>query len=365
MGRSRGRVAATVTAALCLALVPAASASQTAINTIDNANNSIIASFGNPNTATYGQVITAPEAVLTGFTFRVDQLEADVVFRGEVYAWDSGANRATGAPLFESKALTTSGTALQDVTVDTGSTSLTPGQLYVLFFTTSKDFEAGATNAGVFRRAPNTAYSGGDFVYLNNGTDEKLWTSEAWTPTGLDLQFRATFASAQQKLTIVKSGTGSGTVTSSGGGIDCGGICSGSFPFGSGVALQAAPAPGSVFAGFSGGGCSVSPCLLSMLDDVAVSAVFQAIPPVVAPDVLAPQTTIRKRRGNMVTFASSEANSTFTCKVDKSKAKACTSPFKLKKLKPGPHVFTVAATDAAGNTDASPAKLRFKVPASR
>lgn len=52
-------------------------------------------------------------------------------------------------------------------------------------------------------------------------------------------------------LTVVKSGTGSGTVISSPDGINCGSTCSASFTAGQAVVLTAAAASGSVFAGWS------------------------------------------------------------------------------------------------------------------
>jgi len=60
-------------------------------------------------------------------------------------------------------------------------------------------------------------------------------------------------------------------------------------------------------------------------------------------------------------FASTEAGSSFQCKVDGKKFRKCTSPLTLKKLKLGKHTLRVRAIDAAGNTDSTPAKYRFKV----
>jgi hypothetical protein len=57
-------------------------------------------------------------------------------------------------------------------------------------------------------------------------------------------------------------------------------------------------------------------------------------------------------------FSSSEAASTFTCVVDTGASTACTSPRSIT-VTPGQHTFKVAATDAAGNTDATPATLTF------
>ncbi len=60
-------------------------------------------------------------------------------------------------------------------------------------------------------------------------------------------------------------------------------------------------------------------------------------------------------------FTSSEPDSTFECKVDSKPFKPCTSPRKVKHLDEGKHKFKVVATDAAGNTDPSAAKDKFKV----
>jgi hypothetical protein len=53
-------------------------------------------------------------------------------------------------------------------------------------------------------------------------------------------------------LTIAKAGGGSGTVTSSAGGINCGTTCAADFDSGTSVALTATPAENSTFAGWSG-----------------------------------------------------------------------------------------------------------------
>jgi hypothetical protein len=57
-------------------------------------------------------------------------------------------------------------------------------------------------------------------------------------------------------LSVNKTGTGNGTVTSSPAGINCGSDCSESYPSGTVVVLSAIPAAGSVFSGWSGNGCS-------------------------------------------------------------------------------------------------------------
>ncbi len=57
-------------------------------------------------------------------------------------------------------------------------------------------------------------------------------------------------------LTVTKEGTGSGKVVGSPAGIDCGAECAHSYRSGTAITLTATADPGSVFIGWSGGGCS-------------------------------------------------------------------------------------------------------------
>ena len=76
-------------------------------------------------------------------------------------------------------------------------------------------------------------------------------------------------------LTVSRSGAGSGTVTSSPAGISCGSTCSASFNSGTSVTLTASVASGSVFAGWSGGGCSgTGTCTVTMNAGTSVTATF-------------------------------------------------------------------------------------------
>jgi hypothetical protein len=59
-------------------------------------------------------------------------------------------------------------------------------------------------------------------------------------------------------------------------------------------------------------------------------------------------------------FKSSEADSSFECKIDKAPFKPCSTPDKLK-VGSGAHRFKVRAIDTAGNVDATPATDRFRI----
>jgi Divergent InlB B-repeat domain len=165
-------------------------------------------------------------------------------------------------------------------------------------------------------------------------------------------------------LSVTKTGSGSGTVTSSPGGISCGGDCSQSYTDGTSVTLSAAASAGSTFTGWNGGGCSgTAPCTITMDANRSVSANFDLVPDNQDPETSitgGPSGTISDRTPTF-TFASNEAGSSFSCTVDSGTAVACASPYTTGTLGDGQHTFSVAARDPAGNVDDSPATRSFTV----
>lgn len=84
---------------------------------------------------------------------------------------------------------------------------------------------------------------------------------------------------ALSTLTVNKSGAGTGTVSTVPGGINCGTACAtanAQYPTGSQVALYASAPAGSIFSGWSGGGCSgtASSCTVTLAGATAVTADF-------------------------------------------------------------------------------------------
>jgi hypothetical protein len=79
-------------------------------------------------------------------------------------------------------------------------------------------------------------------------------------------------------ITAAKAGAATGIVGSSPAGIDCGTACSYTYPAGAAVTLAATPASGSIFKGWTSGGCSgTDPCTLTGNGSVTVTATF-AVP---------------------------------------------------------------------------------------
>lgn len=85
----------------------------------------------------------------------------------------------------------------------------------------------------------------------------------------------ATFALTMHTLSVTRSGTGTGTVTSSPAGITCGTVCDAMFNYGSLVTLTAAPTAGSTFTGWTGSGCTgTGTCVVTMTMARTVNAAF-------------------------------------------------------------------------------------------
>ncbi len=88
-----------------------------------------------------------------------------------------------------------------------------------------------------------------------------------------------------------------------------------------------------------------------------------------APDTTPPETTITEGPAEgedintdapQFAWAASEAGSTFTCTTDGVLLAKCEDAY-ITGTAPGPHTFTVAATDPAGNTDPTPAVRNFTI----
>lgn len=85
----------------------------------------------------------------------------------------------------------------------------------------------------------------------------------------------ASFTQVNFNLGVSKTGTGSGVVSSSPAGINCGSTCTYPFGYNTTVTLTAAASSGSTFTGWSGSGCSgTGTCVVSMTSARSVTASF-------------------------------------------------------------------------------------------
>src|SRR5581483_2542702 len=170
---------------------------------------------------------------------------------------------------------------------------------------------------------------------------------------------------ALRTLTVQEQGSGQGTVTSSPAGINCGSSCSAPFDQGTQVTLTAKPASGSVFTGWSGGGCSgTGTCQVQLNTDKTVTASFAKLAP---PDTEITQAKVssKRRRASFSFAATGPGPYGFECKLTRqspalAEYRPCSSPKLYKRLRLGRHVFYVRAK-GPGGTDPTPAKKAFRI----
>ncbi len=232
----------------------------------------------------------------------------------------------------------------------------------------SKDLIADKTN-GTHGSVAIT-HSGADLTYTPNanycGPDSFTYKLSGGSQATVSI----TVSCAPRTLSVTKDGSGSGTVSSTPAGIDCGSDCSESFAKNTVVTLTAAANADSELTGFSANCSPVSghpeQCTIAADETKSVTATFtlKRAAPVSDP---APETTIghvphnRKHNHTHFRFHSSIAGSTFTCQLDREAPESCRSPQDYRDLEPGRHKFKVFATSPKGVSDPTPAKARFRV----
>jgi hypothetical protein len=113
-------------------------------------------------------------------------------------------------------------------------------------------------------RCADGAYAGGRF-----------WVSSAALGADADFFFQ-TYVVPTRHVTVQKIGAGGGLVQDSMHLIDCGPTCSGEFVQGGTLTLTAAPDPGSIFTGWSGGACTgtEATCSVAVNGDTSITAAF-------------------------------------------------------------------------------------------
>jgi len=148
--------------------------------------NSVISPFGYSNTATYGEVITAPtdgNTQLNSFQFYLSE-PAGLTFGAYIAPW----NGAYAGPLLYStpSPIVTAGTGLVPYTVSTGGVDLTANNQYVLFISISNYYALDAgSGAGSIGYGGTPGSSDTHFVWANNSGDFAGLFTTSWNGLGL------------------------------------------------------------------------------------------------------------------------------------------------------------------------------------
>lgn len=126
---------------------------------------------------------------------------------------------------------------------------------------------------GSEHKLPSRNHADDDDDSTDDDSDTTKKTSSSSGSTGSSTQNQTT---TKQTLTVASTGDGSGGVTSEPAGVTCtAGSCKGDFTSGTKVTLTAQPEAGSIFAGWTGGGCTgSSTCTTTLATASTVTAQF-------------------------------------------------------------------------------------------
>lgn len=164
-------------------------------------------------------------------------------------------------------------------------------------------------SAGWGKMVADISEYAGDNVELRFHLDSDLNTQLA----GVAIDDVRVSAEVFHDLTVSKDGTGSGTVTSDVGGIDCGNDCMKPYSDGAVVTLSASADGDSSFGGWSGGGCSgTGTCMVTMDADKTVAATFDDATPPSVPTMTALGNFRTKKKIPLSWNASTDAESGVT-----------------------------------------------------
>jgi hypothetical protein len=151
--------------------------------------------WGGTVTPTYGQTFTATSSnsVLQTALFEINVTQgAPINYNAYVFAWNGYAT--TGSALATLTGQSVSGSSYKPTTANFGAVTLTPGQMYVVLFSTV-GLTASSGYAVWGGNLPDNTYSDGTFVFNNNSTTTATFDNAANWYSGAvgDAAFTFTF----------------------------------------------------------------------------------------------------------------------------------------------------------------------------
>lgn len=200
---ARTRIITATFLALSLVIVAPAAVFATTVNDSTGSTNSgHVNDFGPNASRTYGQTIHVPtsrDTVLTHFAFmmRGDQ---NVVFRGELYAWDAVKFGLTGPALYISEPTSiASGSATPDtngfskVDFATGGVNLAAGGVYIIFATVLDQTQPAGAGALQWAYPADDNDSVTQFVHCDQFTEADLQSQPCLPYQGNDANYLTRF----------------------------------------------------------------------------------------------------------------------------------------------------------------------------
>ncbi len=162
--------------------------------------------FGYPNTATYGELFTAPSGInnLSSFSFYMgDTLSSGNIITGAYIATWNGS--MAGSLLYSSPQINYDNLGNEQITVNGANVGVTSGQQYVMFLSISQYYGQSSGTSYVSQGGTNQYLNG--FVYNNNSGDFNSLFTTAWSgPLSPDWAVNLDFTPEPSSLLLLGTG---------------------------------------------------------------------------------------------------------------------------------------------------------------